>query len=223
MSLGDRECVASQLVTKNHCCQIPASHLTNLSDLCHLSHKTASKLHLLNSTTAIELLVIIHHRIFASPNNHTSELCRAGKKDFIISLKRHFRYNCFVFSSYKFEPKAALRNDMHRRTDTVKHTCKHTNICTRHWDRNALGVVSRAWQGNTRQPRFQEHTEGSKAESGAWPRYVSRIECQEISPNSFPQCKNIHMENMYRVQRPGNTLICTTQTGSHYTFISLHL
>lgn len=75
----------------------------------------------------------------------------------------------FVFS-VDFEPEATLKNDMHRQIDTDMHTRKHTNIFTHHRDRNVLGVISRACQGNTRQPHFQEHTEGSKAESRAWPR-----------------------------------------------------
>lgn len=73
---------------------------------------------------------------------------------------------------------------MHGQIDADWKTHGHTNICTRHCDRNVLGVVSRAWQGNTRQPRFQEHTEGSKAESRTWPRYISQIGRQKISPNS---------------------------------------
>lgn len=191
MSPGNTEGEARQLVAKNHCCQIPASPLTNLSDLCHLSHKTASKLHLLNSATAIEFLnssnevacLYPSQYICVSKQPHNWTLQSREEKCYNATQKTQMLC-VHQWQSYKLEPRAALRNDMHRRTDTAGHTRKHTNIRTRHWHRDALGVVSRAWQGNTRQPRFQEHTEGSKAESGAWPRYVSRIECQEISPNS---------------------------------------
>lgn len=35
-------------------------------------------------------------------------------------------------------------------------------------------------------------------------------------PKLLPQCKNIQMEKyVLRVQWPGNTLTCTTQTGTH--------
>lgn len=52
--LQGTESKARKLVTNHHSCQISASPLTNLSDVCHLSHKSTSKLHLLDSAVSIE-------------------------------------------------------------------------------------------------------------------------------------------------------------------------
>lgn len=52
--LQGTESKARKLVTNHHSCQISVSPLTNLSDVCHLSHKSTSKLHLLDSAVSIE-------------------------------------------------------------------------------------------------------------------------------------------------------------------------
>lgn len=72
-----------------------------------------------------------------------------------------------------------------------RHKWNCSNICTRHWDINALGVFSRVWHGNTRQPRFQENPEGSKAEVRQSDRGQGDL------PTLTTWCGNIHMENMY--------------------------
>lgn len=198
---------ARQLVTNNRCCQISASPMTNLSNLCHLSHKTASKPHLLNLqqllswSLAMKFLVIIHHSVFVSRSSHTPKLSRVERKKHITSPQWHFRH--FQMLCAQLSPSCECGPNTELRAS--RHTHTH-NSCTHQWDRNVLGMVSRAWQGNTQQPCSRERTDGSRAESGAQPRYVSWIRCQEMSPNSSPRCKNTHGKYARTVQWPGNTL-----------------
>lgn len=72
LSLKETECEERQLVANNHCFPISVSPLENLSDLCHLSHKTVSQLHLLSSATELNFgsltIKFIHHSTFESKN-----------------------------------------------------------------------------------------------------------------------------------------------------------
>lgn len=151
--------------------------------------KTASKLLLLNSPSAIEFwisgrrsfLVVIHRSVFVSKNSHAPVTQEKDVAD-------------------KGPPSVQIwsKSCAEGRTNTDAHAwCKHTNIS--HTSQNVLGPSR--WPGRATQggPRFQEHTDRSKSGERSVAPICQLDQMPRDHPKLLPECINTRSEKMYAV------------------------
>lgn len=164
--------------------------LTNLSDLCHLSHKTATKLYLLNSAAVIEFWKSSNEvscypsqYICVPKQPHIQTFAETKDVQCVSKYSSQTHVLSTVLPELQSETKSGTfwgtpwADDAQKQAQTHTHTFAHMTEAEMYWELSQ--GPGRATQGNYVSKNTQK-----VAKQRVEPSYVSQIRCQPISPNS---------------------------------------